>query len=531
MKRALGLCVLGATFVLLAQACGSSDGKKKTPGPQYSGGGQGGESSGGSKPTGGKAGTGGSGATSNDAGQTSVEGGKAGAPSIDEPTAGADVGPAGGAGGATSSGDGCPTGFGECDDDAATVCEQDLNLVTSCGACNTTCNSTHATVACEDGACVVKSCNAGFADCSTDANANDACETSIVNNDEHCGSCVRSCAALGSTCATDKCKTIPLQQAQPIGSDSGVNRTWAFSPLGLLHVGFNSYVVRRFPLNNDPTLVVWNSTNKTAGRDSLLVQGTDIYWSELGTGGDDLTSAVFYKPITDAPDTLKKLAWVPEWHVQYLRRQGSAFYWFSGDYQSGDPGAWIYTRAVTGDVDDHGTRIMTIDQGTHGGVLAFNVTSDALYWVTSVAGTGTAYELRTTPLAGGTPTVVPTVPGGSGSAVTSYYGGPSLQVVGTTVYFNRAANDAVDGIYSFNKGDAKPKVLVQASNVRDFVVDATAIYYQQQNVAGVWKAPLTGGSGAKISDDYVSKIVGQDDQFVYTISSGCCAGNIVKIIK
>ncbi len=518
--------MLGATFVLLAQACGSSDGKKKTTGPHYSSGGEGGESSGGSKPTGGKAGTGGSGASSNNAGQAS-EGGRAGASSVEEPTAG--VGPAGGAG---SSGDSCPTGFGECDDNPQTVCEQDLNLVTSCGDCNTTCNSSHATVACESGACVVKSCNAGFADCSADATANDACETSIVNNNEHCGSCGRSCAALGSTCTTDKCADIPLQQGQAIGSDSGVNRTWAFSPLGLLHVGFNSYVVRRFPLNNDPTLVIWNSTNKTAGRESLLVQGTDVYWSELGTGGDDFTSAVFYKPITDASETLKKLAWVPEWHVQFLRRQGSAFYWFSGDYQSGDPGAWIYTRPVAADLSDHGTRIMTVDQGTHDGMVAFNVSSDALYWVSTHALTGTAYELRTTPLAGGTPTVVPTVPGGTTTAVSRYGATPTPQVVGDTVYFNRETNEtALDGIYSFKKGDAAPKQLVQSDSVSGLLVDANAIYYTVQNLAGVWKAPLAGGAGVKISNSNVTKLVGQDDKFVYSIQSSCCAGNISKIIK
>jgi hypothetical protein len=518
--------------VLLAQACGSSDGKKKTMGPQYAGGGEGGESSGGSKPTGGKDGSGGVAASGNDGGQTGADAGNAGTPGTVEPTAGAGPEATGGAGGAVGSGDDCPTGFGECDDNPLTVCEQDLNLVTSCGDCKTTCNSTHATVACEGGGCVVKSCNAGFADCSVDASANDACETSIVNNNAHCGSCARDCAAVGSTCATDKCNEIPLQQAQPIGSDSGVNRTWAFSPLGLLHVGFNSYAVRRFPLNNDPTLVVWNSTNKTAGRESLLVQGTDVYWSELGTGGDDFTSAVFYKPITDAADTLKKLAWVPEWHVQFLRQQGNAFYWFSGDYQSGDPGAWIYTRAIGPDLNDHGTRIMTVDQGTHDGIVDFNVTSDALYWISTHALTGTAYELRTTPLAGGTPTVVPAVPGGTTTAVTRYYGSPTLRAVGDTIYFNRETNEtALDGIYSFKKGDAAPKQIVQADSVQGLVVDTDAIYYSVQNVGGIWKAPLTGGAGVKISDDPVSRIVGQDAQFVYSISSSCCAGNIYKVIK
>ena len=38
-------------------------------------------------------------------------------------------------------------GFGECDDDPGTVCEQNLSLVTSCGDCKTSCTSTNGSVA------------------------------------------------------------------------------------------------------------------------------------------------------------------------------------------------------------------------------------------------------------------------------------------------------------------------------------------------------------------------------------------------
>jgi hypothetical protein len=527
VKRTLGFCLLGASVVVLSQACGSSEGKKKVPGPHYT---AGGEASGGASdtPKGGKS-SGGTAGSTNDAGQPGNDAGSPTGVSGSAAQGGMESGVAGAGGAAGQSGDGCPTGQGECDDNPATVCEQNLNLITSCGDCLTTCQANNANVACEDLRCVVKSCTATYADCNTDGT--DGCEASL-KSDQHCGTCERDCAAVGSTCAaTLFCNDIPLQTAQPIGSDSGVNRTWAFSPLGLLHVGFNSYVVRRFPLNGDPTLVIWDSTNKTAGVQSLLVQGTDVYWSELGVGADDFTSGVFYKAITDAPGVTKTLAWIPEWHVQYLRRQGNAFYWFSGDYQSGDPGAWIYTRKIAPDLNDHGTKIMSADQGTHGGVLAFNVTSDALYWVSNLAGTGTAYELRTAPIAGGAPTVVPAVPGGTGTAVTNYGGGPSLQVVGTTVYFNRDANDVLDGIYAFNKGDTTPTNLVQASDVRDFLVDDTSIYYHQQNVSGIFKAPLAGGAGVKISSGTASRLVGQDDKFVYAITSGCCNGSIFKVIK
>jgi hypothetical protein len=531
MKRVSGLLALGASVVLLAQACGSSDTKKKSP-TRYTSGGEGGQGApgdGGSQtgPTAGS-GVGASSGAGADAGATTggdastMTGGQPSTTPGGQPSAGGDAGGAGG-----PNGNSCDPGFGDCDSDPSD-CEQDLNLVTSCGACNKSCSTANATVACESQNCVVKSCTGNFADCVN--GGDDGCESSLSSN-EHCGSCERNCASLGSTCATNKCNEIPMQTGQPIGSDSSVNKTWAFSPDGLLHVGFNSYTVRRFPLDGSATQAIWSSGNRTAGWNSLLALGDTVYWSELGTAGNDLTSAVFSKKILDPSDTTPTLAWVPEWHVQFLRAQGNAFYWFSGDYQSGDPGAWIYTRPINAPLSDHGTRIMTVDQQTHNGVVAFNVTSDALYWITTQAGTGTAYELRTTPLAGGTPTVVPAAPGASTVAVTSYGATPTLQVAGATLYFNRDANDALDGIYSFKRGDAEPVWLVHGADIRTFVVDDAYFYYTSSAEAGVWKAPIAGGAGVQISDDSVSRIVGHDAKFVYTILSSCCAGSIAKVIK
>lgn len=514
-------------MVLLAQACGSEDGKKKSPPLPYSASGEGGQGEGG----GNTAGTDNTGATAGSSvGASSGEGGGPNLATGGEanPSGGDSSGSGGASGGAGGQpGGSCEPGFGDCDDDP-TVCEQDFNLVTNCGACNKSCATTNATVACENQACVVKSCTGNFGDCVN--GGDDGCESSL-SSDQHCGSCERNCAALGSTCATDKCNEIPLQTGQPIGSDNSANKTWAFSPDGLLHVGFNSYAVRRFPLDGGTTQVVWSSGSEAAGWNSLLALGDTVYWSERGTGGDDFTSAVFSKKILAASATAPDLAWVPEWHVQFLRLQGNAFYWFSGDYQSGDPGAWIYTRGIDAPLSDHGTKIMSVDQQTHNGVVAFNVTSDALYWITTQPGTGTAYELRTTPLAGGTPTVVPAAPGASTVAVTNYGGTPTLQVVGNTLYFNRDANDALDGIYSFQKGATEPVWLVHGADIRTFVVDDDSFYYTSAAGAGVWKAPLGGGAGVRISDDGVSRIVGQDDNFVYTILSSCCAGSLAKVIK
>ncbi|HVY27372.1 MAG TPA: hypothetical protein VHB79_12530 [Polyangiaceae bacterium] len=543
MKSSIRFCLLGASAVILAQACGSADDKKKAqPTTHYQGGGEGGEgnsSTGGSKPTAGSGGRAGASTTGGSGGTENVSGGEAGQSSTTEggtaPTTGSGgeggmslSGTAGAAG--ADAGPTCPTGFGECDDDPGTVCEQSLSLVTSCGDCDTSCTSTNGTVACEDLKCVLKGCNSGFGDCNNDAK--DACETTLTDNSKNCGVCGRDCSALGSTCKGSVCQDIALQTGQPVGSDSGGNVNWTFSTYGLIHTPFYGYFVQRYPLDGGATQSIYTTTNKQTGTQAVLAIGDEVYWAELGTGGDDFTSAVYKKNITDAVDVLPTLAFGPEWKPQFLRKQGNALYWFSGDYQSGDPSAFIYTRALSATLADHGTKIMSVDQGTHNGILGFNVTSDALYWVSTKALTGTANELRTAPIAGGAPSAVPAVNEAfPTTVVASGYVPVDLEVSGNTVYFNRHAGDAVDGIYSYKAGDAAPTLVAKADAVTSFVLDDTYVYYLRQNTAGIWKAKLSGSAGTQISTSNFSKLIAQDAQFVYAIQSGCCSGNIFKVIK
>lgn len=537
MKSSIRFCLLGASVVILAQACGSSDDKKKAQPPtHYTSGGEGGEgngSSGGSKPMAGSAGqagksnTGGN-VTGGEAGQSTTTDGGTGA-STSGGEAGATMSSQAGAAGADT-GSMCPAGFGECDDDPGTVCEQNLGLVTSCGDCDTSCTSTNGTVACEDLKCVLKSCNAGFGDCNTDAK--DACETTLTDNPKNCGVCGRDCSALGSTCKGTVCQDIALQTGVSAGGDSSGNVNWAFSTYGLIHTPFYGYFVQRYPLDGSAAQTIYTTTSKQTGTQGLVVIGDEVYWTELGTGGDDYTSAVYKKTITDAVDVNPTLAFGPEWKPQFLRKQGNALYWFSGDYQSGDPAAYIYTRALNATLADHGTKIMSVDQGTHNGILGFNVTSDALYWVSTKALTGTANELRTAPIAGGAPTVVPAVNDAFPTTVVAGgYVPVVLEVAGNTVYFNRHASDAVDGIYSFKTGDAAPTLITKADAVTSFVIDSTYVYYIRQNTAGVWRAKLSGSAGTQISTSNYSRLIAQDAQFVYAVQSGCCSGNLFKIIK
>lgn len=528
MKRALGFSVLGAVVLVLSQACGSSDPKGHGKDVRYTPSGDGGDGGdGASSGRGGTANPGGGqdGAAGDGRGGVGATSGTANQGSSGEAGESAAAGSGGEAGATTSE---CPTGYAECDDDPSTVCEQNIGLITACGDCDTVCTTDNGTPTCEDGKCVY-ACVDGFDDCNTDGS--DGCEADL-SAAETCGSCARNCAALGASCAAGKCSDIALQTGLPFGNDNGVNASWTFSPQGLLHIGGYGYNVTRYPLDGMPVLTVWSAANKGTGVQPIVTVGDLVYWGERGTGGDDYTAAVFSKGITADANVQPDLKFVPEWPVTYLRRQGNAFYWFSGGYQSGDPGAWIYTRSVSStDLDDHGTKIMSVDQGTHDGVTGFNVTTDALYWISTHANSGTAYELRTAPIGGGAPSAVPTVPGGTTAAVSSYYGVPSLVAVGNTIYFNRQTGEAIDGIYSFKTNDAKPTRLVTVANARDFVVDDSYIYYLQQNVAGVFRAPLGGGAGEQISTGSFTKIVGQDSQFVYAMLSSCCASTLHKIIK
>lgn len=511
----------------MSQACGSEDDKKTArPNKPYAGAGEGGTASNFGGSSNDAAGIDGSGD-----GGTPAKGGDGGTTNNGDAgtTSNGDAGTTGngtaGAGGEL--GDGCEAGTAECDGDPLTVCEQALNLVTSCGGCDVTCKSTNGSVICNEEtlACEVTGCNNGFGSC--DDNGANGCETNLVSNAANCGECGRNCAALGSLCSVDHCDKITLQTNFTAGAN-----TWAFASSGMYNFSSYPYAVKRLPLDGAAPVTVWAPVNKTGGLESLLINGSDVIWAERGTGGTQFTSPVLKKAISAAPAALPTVLFTPEYQPIFLRIQGNAYYWMSGDYQSGDPGGYVYTRSLSNtDVNEPGTRIVNVDQGNHGAVLAFQPTSDALYWVTLSATNGTANEMRHTGLNGGTPVAVPPVAGGgTETRVNTGYGVPVLRAIGDTLYFNRNVDDGfLNGIYSFKKGDAAPTQIVSAENVNTMVVDDEFVYYASQNVTGIFKAPLTGGAGVQITDGNWTRIVGQEGKFLYAYGYG--APNLYKIIK
>jgi hypothetical protein len=381
----------------------------------------------------------------------------------------------GGQGGSST----CPAGFGECDNNPATVCEQPLN---------------------------------------------DA---------KHCGSCDRDCTIDGATCTQGLCTTVQLFSAadMPFGSDNSGARSWAFDPTtaAAYWVGFNNYAVRGYPFDGSAAKLIWQpATAATAGTESIAVTGGNVYWS---IGGASPT--VFQKAIADAASVAPTQAFHPVARAAFLRAQGTSFYWTTGDYQ--DPTApatgLVYTRAIAAADTDPGTAIVTVDQGNFAGFQAFQPTSNALYWISSNG--AVPYELRTTPLTGGTPSAVPKIAGAPSTVICAYGGvAPTLYAVGATIYFTRVlASSALNGVYRFATGDAAPTQLVMADGVTNLLVDGASIYYLQQNANNVFKAPLAGGSGAIIANASGYKLIGQDAKYLYLLQSGSGTSTLAKVIK
>ncbi|HOX45505.1 MAG TPA: choice-of-anchor D domain-containing protein [Myxococcota bacterium] len=89
----------------------------------------------------------------------------------------------------------CVSGFGSCDNDRSNGCEQQLNTMVHCAACNTGCSLPNATATCASGSCQVLSCNPDWGDCTPSP----GCETNTASDETHCGDCATTCLAVHGT--------------------------------------------------------------------------------------------------------------------------------------------------------------------------------------------------------------------------------------------------------------------------------------------------------------------------------------------
>ncbi len=92
----------------------------------------------------------------------------------------------------------CNDGVGDCDRDPTNGCEVDTRTtVAHCGACGMACAPrANSTPACDAARCVY-ACNAGFADC--DGDPSNGCEVDTRTTVAHCGTCATRCDAPNGT--------------------------------------------------------------------------------------------------------------------------------------------------------------------------------------------------------------------------------------------------------------------------------------------------------------------------------------------
>src|SRR5262249_22985565 len=75
-----------------------------------------------------------------------------------------------------------------------------------CSACGKSCAGPNAMLACEASACVLKGCNAGFADC--DKTVDNGCEVNVNTDPMNCTGCGMICAVANGKAGCDKACTV-----------------------------------------------------------------------------------------------------------------------------------------------------------------------------------------------------------------------------------------------------------------------------------------------------------------------------------
>jgi hypothetical protein len=92
----------------------------------------------------------------------------------------------------------CDAGWGNCDSDASNGCELDISVdLANCGLCGLSCSFANASAVCTGGTCQLDQCNDGFADC--DGDPSNGCEANLNADPTNCLTCGNECPAGGGT--------------------------------------------------------------------------------------------------------------------------------------------------------------------------------------------------------------------------------------------------------------------------------------------------------------------------------------------
>jgi len=92
----------------------------------------------------------------------------------------------------------CNPGWADCDGNPANGCEVNTQTsVGNCGGCGNACSVPNGTAACVAGACAVGGCNTGYANCN--GMVSDGCEVNTTTNVNNCGACGNVCSVANGT--------------------------------------------------------------------------------------------------------------------------------------------------------------------------------------------------------------------------------------------------------------------------------------------------------------------------------------------
>ncbi len=105
----------------------------------------------------------------------------------------------------------CEDGREDCNLRVEDGCETNIaTSLSTCGACDAVCSLPQAAEACVAGECELGMCDSGWGNC--DDRASNGCETTLIDNDNHCGACGNVCAfddgvgaCVGETCELTGC--------------------------------------------------------------------------------------------------------------------------------------------------------------------------------------------------------------------------------------------------------------------------------------------------------------------------------------
>jgi hypothetical protein len=104
----------------------------------------------------------------------------------------------------------CDAGYDDCNADVTDGCEVFTNeSLSHCGACEALCEFEEGIPICAEGVCLLDACRPNFGDCDGDAETN-GCEIDLLASNEHCGGCGSSCSfrnAVGE-CLAGECSFI-----------------------------------------------------------------------------------------------------------------------------------------------------------------------------------------------------------------------------------------------------------------------------------------------------------------------------------